>query len=205
MITTRRLEEQNSIYSNQSRSNVALLEKEEVKNSNYSAEVREETYEEAKERMQRNLNKLLNYDNTALATNEEAKVETEEVALNVTISENEEDLKPSSTTMQFIEQDVAKNYEDMKKTSVTASNQKAIVNSGKRFLMVLYSLAVTVILALIILNTGVLASLNKSSEAKQAELAGIFSEYNQKIEDINSITNNDYVVQWAEQNGMAKR
>ena len=106
--------------------------------------------------------------------------------------------------MQFIEQDNLQAAENMKKASSVAVH-KAQVNSGKRFLMVLYSLAITVILALIVLNTGVLASLNKNNVAKQAELNGIFTEYNQKLNDIDSITNNDYVVEWAEQNGMAKR
>ena len=59
MITTRRLDGTNSIYSNESRASVALLEKEEVKD--YNAEIKEESLEEAKERMQRNLDKLLNY------------------------------------------------------------------------------------------------------------------------------------------------
>ena len=196
MITTRRLEETKGIYSNESRASVALLEREDAKA--YDLEV-EETYEQAQERMRRNLNKLLNKDNTAFLEKEETKVEKAMVDLGVDLT-NDEDLKPSSTTMQFIEQDSANVNADMKKAAARVQ-----ANSGKRFLMVLYSLAVTVILALIVLNTGVLASLNKNNLAKQAELNGIFTEYNQKLSDIDSITNNEYVVDWAEQNGMAKR
>ena len=199
MITTRRLDGTNSIYSKESSASVALLEKEEAKD--YNAEIKEETLEEAKERMQRNLDKLLNYDRSA----EKTEVKEQEVALNVTVSDNEEDLKPSSTTMQFIEQDNLKAAENMKKASSVIATQRSQVNSGKRFLMVLYSLAITVILALIVLNTGLLASLNKNSVAKQAELNGVITEYNQKLSDIDSVTNNDYVVEWAEQNGMSKR
>jgi cell division protein FtsB len=71
--------------------------------------------------------------------------------------------------------------------------------------VVLYSLVVTVILALIVLNTGLLANLSEVKAAKAEELSQVMQEYDALTAEINDISSADYVSSVAENDfGMVK-
>jgi hypothetical protein len=55
-----------------------------------------------------------------------------------------------------------------------------------------------VILALIAINTGMLATLSGTHEARTAELNAKIAEYNVLQEEIESISSNEYVINQAE-------
>ena len=162
--------------------------------------VEEESLEQARERMQKNLDKLLNYDRYSETCVEEVSevqaVATEEVAC------QDEDIRPTSTTMQFGDGDLDQMYKEMNRK--TEEKEAYALNSKGKIVAVLYSLVVAVILALIVLNTGVLARINNGNELKQAELNGLMTNYERVQESIDELSSDDYVSKLAEQEGMLK-
>jgi hypothetical protein len=80
------------------------------------------------------------------------------------------------------------------------------LNRKGKFVVALYSLAVAVIMALIVLNTGVLAGLRTSNQAKVDLLNQKVAEYNAINQEIESISSNDHVINVAENDlGMIKK
>lgn len=192
MVTTRRSTEQVSAYENGSANGgVQLLERPVA----YTAPQQTETQDQAKERMQKNLDKLLNYDRYSEQEISQQTVKEEK-------SVADEDIRPTSTTMQFGE-DIDQIREEMRMAGEKEEEVYKLNEKG-RVVAILYSLAVTIILALIILNTGVLASLSNKSAQKAAELDKVVTEYNTIQTQIDHVSSNDYVSQWAEANGMVK-
>ena len=191
MVTTRRSTEQSSAYENSSANGgVQLLERPVA----YTAPQQTETQDQAKERMRKNLDELLNYDR--FSEQEVSQLVKEEVSV------ADEDIRPTSTTMQFGD-DIDQIREEMR-MAVEKEEEVYKLNEKGRVVAILYSLAVTIILALIILNTGVLASLSNKSAQKAAELDRVVAEYNTIQSQIEQVSSNDYVSQWAEANGMVK-
>ena len=182
MITARR--ESNGFYDSygSERGNVAVLERESAVNTE-----RTESIEDVRERMKRNLDMILNYDKPAEVVSEPAPV-VEEVAVPVAEAQDE-DIRPTTTTMQFGDADVNQMFNELKEHEKT--EQKV---SGKtKFVVALYAIAVAIVFALIIINTGVLSVIKSKSELKQAELESIIAEYNAVSEDLAKL-DDDYVV-----------
>lgn len=219
MITTKRnVNGRSESYATEA-GNVALLEREASVASyneyaNPAPAEREENLEQARARMQENLDKLLNYDRygeeVASATKVEEHTESKQfsvespVSVATPVSEKEEDIRPTSTTMQFGDGDLDQMYKEM---NVKSEDKESYhLNSKGKLAVVLYSLAIAVVLALIILNTGLLAKLNTGNELRQAELNGLMSSYAEQQSDLANISANDYVIDLAENRyGMVKR
>lgn len=162
MVTTKRSDNTvNSFYS-QSSVGVGLLERNApVSYDDYVSDnvTREESLAETKARMRRNLDMLLNYDKASAVATEE-KVEEQAVVVNEA-SLQEEDIRPTGTTMQFGDIDIDQIRAEMR-TEEKEKRQYRLSGKGK-MAIVLYALTVVVVLALIILNTGVLNSLNRQN------------------------------------------
>ena len=172
---------------------VALLERP-SNTANYSSEISAtETAEEARTRMQRNLNRLLNYDR------EEVVEETPVVETPVNATLNE-DITPTSTTLQFGNGNDKQILQDLNVSRVSdVVEEKSYKLSSKgKFMVVIYSLIVSVILALIVVNTGVLTKLENASAEKLNRLNGAQSEYAAIQDEIDSISGNDYVIDKAQ-------
>ncbi len=183
---------------------VGVLEREKSLNADFNVE---ETDEEAKERMHKNLDKLLNFDRYSQITEEIAPIEevkakpVEEVAPKAV---SDEDLMPSSTTRQFGDSDAESVYNDMMREKEQSKDSFKLNLKGK-IMLALYAVAVTVILALIIVNSGVLMALRQSNANSAAELNALSGEYNRVVEDIRSISGDDYISGVAENElGMIK-
>ncbi|MBR1967887.1 MAG: hypothetical protein IKA11_00640 [Clostridia bacterium] len=207
MVTARRSTTDNftANTSGSARGGVELLERPRA-SAGYStvAPVRENNLNDAKERMQRNLDKLMNYDRYAERQAEEAAVE-EKAVMEETVSVAEEDIRPTSTTMQFGE-NIDQIREEMKQATAVESESSYQLNSKGKLAVILYSLAVTIILALIILNTGVLAKLSNSNTAKAAELNATIERFNEVTTKIESISDSNYIINVAENEyGMVKK
>jgi hypothetical protein len=158
------------------------------------------TDDSAKERMQRNLDKLLNYDRYS----EQAVAEpvVEEVVAQAQTSLADEDIRPTSTTMQFGD-DIDQIREEMRLAAEKDEVSYQLNGKGK-VVAILYSLAITIILALIVLNTGVLASLSRESASKTAELDSAIAQYNTIQTEIERVSSDQYVSEMAESMGMVK-
>ncbi len=192
MVVTRRSQEtETATQTSNIGSSVALLERKPV-NNYVSQPVQEESYEEQQERMQKNLEKLLNYDRYAEQNMAESQV-IEETVVDSSISApvaQEEDIRPTSTTMQFGDGDIDQMYKEM--AHAKKREKEYSLNAKGKFVIALYSLAVTIILALIVLNTGILASLSDIKEAKAQTLSRLQSEryaLQQQIEEVSSTEN----------------
>jgi hypothetical protein len=148
---------------------------------------------------------LLNYDRYSEVVEDsvETPVEDASALLSEPVATKDEDIRPTTTTMQFGDADSDQIYNEMYREEKESSGYK--LNGKGRLVVVLYALAVTVILALIIINTGVLARLGGAKEAKVAELNGKIEQYQELTSNIESISGNEYVIGKAEELGMIKR
>lgn len=202
MVTTRRSSENVNTYDkSSSRGGVDLLERP----ASFSAPVNSalaqtDSQSEAKERMQRNLDRLMNYDRYA---EQQAEIQPEVDMVEDVLAD--EDIRPTSTTMQF-GQDIDQIREEMSAIQDSEEEMGYHLNSKGRLAVILYSLAVTIILALIVLNTGVLASLSNVSNEKSAELSAAIERYDAVKSQIDDISSSDYIIDVAEnQYGMVRQ
>lgn len=151
----------------------------------------------------KNLNDLLNYDRYSAEVKEQetVAVEAEAVIEEKNVSAvNDEDCKPTATTLQF-GQDIDIIREDMKATR--EENDVSIkLNKKGKIVLVMYALVVTVIMALIVINTGVLASLGGMRENKTAELNTVMEKYSAIQTEIENISSDDYIANKAQEMGM---
>lgn len=206
MVTARRSSETANTYENTSSAGgVGVLEKPRA----YSAPVttnapeKQESSDAARERMQKNLDRLLNYDRYSAQKLDEPV--QEEVAVAEVKDFSDEDIRPTSTTMQFGD-DIDQIREEMRQASVIEDDTSYRLNNKGKLAVILYSLAVTIILALIVINTGVLASLNSSATAMTSELNSAMARYQEVQTEIESISNSNYIIDIAEnQYGMVRQ
>ncbi len=197
MVVTRRTQEtENKMYSAEKSASVALLERVETQSYTAPAVPKEEQSEQARERMQKNLDKLLNYDRYA----EQVAEPVAEVQ-----SFTDDDITPTSTTMQFGNGDLDTMYQERAKAE-NKEKEGYYLNSKGKVVIALYALAVTIIMALIVLNTGILAKLSNTYETKAQALNQKAAEYSAIVDNIDSISSNDYVIEYAQNElGMIKR
>ena len=193
MVTTRRstVVMNNSFENATSKGGVGLLERPEICEEKA---IQADSNVSQTERMQQNLQKLLNYDRF----NEE---NMQQVVVDEPVKDfSDEDIRPTSTTMQFGDDDLEQIREEMK-TSVVEETAYRLNAKGK-IAVVLYSLVVTVILALIVLNTGILARLSNTETAMANTVNTKVAEYNTLMNEIDSISTPDYVINVAQNLGM---
>lgn len=205
MVITKRLDSKTTSIYEQPNGGVGLLEKNVPVSYNEQVATNTSTNEklnEQRERMQRNLDKLLNYDKYE-AQETKTPVQEKEIVKEKN-SLPEDDIRPTLTTMQFGDEENVNQMRSEMRSEEREKNSYAISGRGK-LAMVLYALAVVVVMALIVLNTGVLANLNKSNVASEQALNGKISEYQAIMQDINYISDNSYVLERANELGMIKK
>ena len=193
MVTTKRSDNAINAFYSQSSVGVGLLERNApVSYDDYVSDsvAKEENLAETKARMKRNLDMLLNYDKASSAVVTEEK--NEQVVVNEAALQ-EEDIRPTVTTMQFGDVDIDSIRAEMR-TEEKEKKQYRLSGKGK-MAIVLYALTVVVVLALIILNTGVLNSLNRqnmeslsTAQQLEAEIASLNSEIQNYNDDFVSKT-----------------
>lgn len=202
MVTTRRSgQSANVTYDrNSTKGGVALQERPRSYEQNIPQQPsRTQNYTEANERMQKNLYKLLNYDRF---TAEQMQAEEEQLVASSNLSD--EDFKPTSTTMQFGDDSLEDIREEMRKTEQMEEEIYGLNGKGKA-IVILYSLIVTVVLALIVLNTGLLTNLNAQNEATLNEYNNVMAEYNQVMADLEDLSSPQHIIDVAKNEyGMVK-
>ena len=162
-----------------------------------------ESDEQARAKMQENLDRLMNYDRYAEIEAEEQAVKTELVEEPVK-AHTDDDIRPTSTTMQFGDGDVSQVYNDLEKSKERKESYK--LNGKGKLVVALYALAVTVILALIVLNTGLLKALDGQVSALTATYAEKSASLAAQTAEIEAISSDAYITELAENEfGMIKR
>jgi len=152
--------------------------------------------DEERLRMQRNLNRLLNYDKVEEVSEVEEVVATEAVVDEVATLD--EDIRPTSTTLQFGDGNGEKLLQELNASERVANKEKYALTSKGKLVVVLYSLVVAVLIALIAINTGVLAGLKTDYTASVEEANGLAARYEVLQDDIASISSNEYIIDQAE-------
>ena len=117
----------------------------------------------------------------------------------------EEDITPSGTTMQFRTENVGELYNDLEREKEdTRQNAKYRINARGKLLAAIYAIVVVTILALIIINTSVLAALRGNNAANAALLAEKQAEYADIAAENEYLSSDDYISSAAEDLGMVK-
>ena len=185
MITTRRqngyLDTDNSV-----RGSVGLLEREVAYES-----VSPASEEEERARRRRNLDRLLNYDRYSETEAEEKAAATEVVSEEIK-AYSDEDIRPTTTTTQFIDGD-PQIFNDAEKSKTERKSSYKLNGKGK-LIIAMYALVITVIMALIVLNTGVLKSLSRDVAALDATYAARVSELNVQKSEIARLSSDERVI-----------
>ncbi len=203
MITTRRNTNSNTQFA--SKSNVALLERNEPKAYNEVSTKESFTTEDVsqKERTSNNLEKLLNYEKYLGRTESVIEdlveeVKTPEVKTAPKATSNE-DIMPSSTTMQFGDGDPNILFNDLKKDKAVASKHqsKFEMSANGKILVSVYAIVIATILALIVINTSLIASLRNTATARTAKLNGLSEQHQELMEELNNISSDQYVIETA--------
>lgn len=149
-----------------------------------------ETEQQLKERKSRCLDRLLNYEQYT-ATKEAPSAED---VLERAISDvdgvrlTKEDILPSSTTMQFEGEDT----EDVLENEISIVSSRRVKPIGK-LLIVAYCALVSIIMALIVVNTGIINSLDDSATEKRDKINDLQSQYGQVIDDVDYVNSEDYI------------
>ncbi len=165
---------------------------------------KEQNLDAEKALRRKNLENLLNYDRySAQIEAEQPLTEVQEEINEVSAILSDEDIRPTSTTMQFGEDiDQIRHEINERKSSEQVS---ARLNNRGKVAVALYALVVTVILALIVLNTGVLARLSNINQAKTAQLNETIARYGAIQDEIASISDREYIINVAQNEfGMIK-
>ncbi len=154
----------------------------------------QETEEQIHERKAKYLERLLNYEkySTVQEDVEDYAVldETEEVD---NLELTKEDLLPSSTTLQFEGENSVEKFQ--KRENYVS---KGIRSTGK-LLIVAYCVLVSIVMALIIVNTGIINSLDSTSTQKQEMLEDIKGQYMSVISEIDYTNSEEFIVKTAEE------
>lgn len=228
MITTRRETTSEEMTRSEARSRLGLLERTEPRSFNEAFEAPVQTEEEQNERMTKNFDMLLNYEKYIEEAKqkemEEERIRTERVAAENAAREAEvaaraaaaaavrqaepvaeEDITPSGTTMQFRTENVGELYNDLEREKEdTRQNAKYRINARGKLLAAIYAIVVVTILALIIINTSVLAALRGNNAANAALLAEKQAEYADIAAENEYFSSDDYISSAAEDLGMVK-
>ena len=185
MITTRR---QNGYLNtdNSVRGGVGLLERE----VEYEP-VSPVSEEEERARRKRNLDRLLNYDRYSEAETEEKTAAIEDAPEEIK-AYSDEDIRPTTTTTQFIDGD-PQIFNDAEKSKTERKSSYKLNGKGK-LIIAMYALVITVILALIVLNTGVLKSLSRDVAVLDATYAARVSELNAQNAEIARLSSDERVI-----------
>ena len=115
-------------------------------------------------------------------------------------AEETADLMPTATTIQY-RSDL---FENEKPTVVEEKKGYSLTAKGK-LLMAVYALVVAVVLALIIINTSVLKTLDSEVNAQEARLSEVTAMSRELDDRIAEYTSDEYIINWAEENGFVHR
>lgn len=217
MITTRRDTTVEEMTRNEARTRLGLLERTEPRSFNeaFDDSVRESD-EAQTERVNKNFDMLLNYEKyieeakqkeledqriseQRIAAENAARVQERVVAAAAAaaapaIEIDTGDITPSGTTMQFKTENVGELYNDLAKKNEEKESSKYRMNARGKLLIAVYAIVVVTILALIIINTSVLASIRNSNAESAALLAQKQAEYERVMEEYDYVSSDEYVI-----------
>ena len=114
-----------------------------------------------------------------------------------------EDLRPSDTTLQFLDKE-NNPLEDYRAQSESDVSKKFKINTKAKVFIALYALVILTIFALIVLNTALLRSIDKTVAIKQTRIETLKEENNELVSTLNMVSADDMIAARAAQMGMVR-
>ena len=118
--------------------------------------------------------------------------------------EESEDLRPSSTTMQFESAEDSDLYEDLNYKRESKTEENFRISSKGKMLIAIYSAVVILILSLIIINARMLKSLDGSLSTRNERVNELQKIYERVSDDYSDAMSDEAIDAWAKENGMQK-
>lgn len=164
-----------------------VLEKENVRERQYAKDAT-------------NLDKILDLQNSA----DDTKIFGEKVREQAPVKEVNENLMPSSTTMQFESYEENDIYEEVRPKNETDLQKKYKINTKGKVLIAVYALVVATILSLIVINSRMLKSLDTSISGYASKVTELTQEYAKVTEELDYVKSDAVIAEKAENFGMVK-
>lgn len=118
--------------------------------------------------------------------------------------EEDEDLRPSATTMQFESAEENDLYEDLDYKRESKAEENFRISSKGKMLIAIYSAVVILILSLIIINARMLKSLDGSLSTRNQRVNELQKTYERVNGEYSDAMSDEAIDAWAKEHGMQK-
>ena len=161
-----------------------VLEKEDVRERQYAKDAT-------------NLDKILGMQDA-----DDTKILGEKVR--TPLKEVDENLMPSSTTMQFESDEDNDIYEEVRPKNETDLQKKYKINTKGKVLIAVYALVIATILSLIVINSRMLRSLDNSISGYTGKITELTEQYTNVNAELDYVKSDEVIIEKAEAMGMVK-
>ena len=120
------------------------------------------------------------------------------------LRETDEDLIPSSTTMQFESDEDNDIYEEVRPKNETDLQKKYKINTKGKVLIAVYALVIATILSLIVINSKMLRSLDNSISGYAGKITELTEQYTNVNAELDYVKSDEVIIEKAEAMGMVK-
>ena len=120
------------------------------------------------------------------------------------LKEVDEDLIPSSTTMQFESNEDNDIYEEVRPKNETDLQKKYKINTKGKVLIAVYALVIATILSLIVINSRMLRSLDNSISGYTGKITELTEQYTNVNAELDYVKSDEVIIEKAEAMGMVK-
>lgn len=120
------------------------------------------------------------------------------------LKEVDENLMPSSTTMQFESNEDNDIYEEVRPKNETDLQKKYKINTKGKVLIAVYALVIATILSLIVINSRMLKSLDNSISGYAGKITELTEQYTNVNAELDYVKSDEVIIEKAEAMGMVK-
>ena len=113
------------------------------------------------------------------------------------LKEVDEDLIPSSTTMQFESNEDNDIYEEVRPKNETDLQKKYKINTKGKVLIAVYALVIATILSLIVINSRMLKSLDNSISGYTGKITELTEQYTNVNAELDYVKSDEVIIEKA--------
>lgn len=113
-----------------------------------------------------------------------------------------QNLRPTSTTMQFQGINKAEIYKDVRENATTTYQTATKTSSKSKLVVAFMTVAIVLLSVLIVFNTALLKSLNQTIFEKQAQVESLISQNNDALNSLEEVSSDQAIIEAANKLGM---
>ncbi len=113
-----------------------------------------------------------------------------------------QNLRPTSTTMQFQGINKAEIYKDVRENATTTYQTATKTSTKSKLVVVFMTVAIVLLSVLIVFNTALLKSLNQTIFDKQAQVESLISQNNDAFNSLEEVSSDQAIIDAANKLGM---